>query len=374
MVLMILLHKLRCDKNNSAKLFFWLGVGVSLGFHFSSAYAIFYPFIILFVLIIWKIKFWSLRKLLAMTGGFILPFVPQLLFELRHVFVQTNAIISYFLSPKVSTAPTFLHNFLLIVKNTWGEISLSFLPEIRGLPSAITAYTQLFLSIFTVLLAVKNRVWQTSKIRDAMVMVIAFVIIPLIGFQFLHFNIWYLVGMMPAAVYLVAQIIKTMPKWLKLSWASVLIVGAVSIVLNFHVIDKFEHRDNWVFMPVKIQAINTIRTIADDRPFSSYHYSRYLYDFSYQYLYLADSFQGKQLPVEFAYEPGVVPYVTQKAALLDVLNDSVSTQQEAELIFYIVEEPENEEFLEQWWDRQQFSQIIQEISLSDSVKLFVAEP
>ncbi|KUK84198.1 MAG: hypothetical protein XD98_0112 [Microgenomates bacterium 39_6] len=377
LLLIIILKKLRQNSSNSVKLFFWLGFVVSLGFHFSSAFAFFYPFIILFILVVWKIKFWSIKLILVTILGFVLPFLPQIAFDFRHNLVQTDAVINYFLSPPETTTPASIAKLISVFTNTWGEVLLAFLPEIRGLPSVITAYVQLLLGGATAIFAIKSRVWRDEKVREALLILIGFVGIPLIGFQFLHFNIWYLVGMMPAVVYFVAEIIKQLPKWLRISWASLLIVGAISYVINFHAVDKFIHAQNRAFLPIKIEAINAIREAAEGKPFSSYHYVSDIYDFSYQYLYLTDAIKGKRLPVEFAYEPNVAPYITQKSDLLQMIidqNPNVASDEEPELIFYIVEEPQNSEFLEQWWDKQRYSEIIDEIELSKSVRLFVALP
>lgn len=96
-----------------------------------------------------------------------------------------------------------------------------------------------------------------------------------------------------------------------------------------------------------------------------------IYDYPYQYLYLRDAFQGKELPTEFSYKPGEVSYIVQKPELLAQLPPAPT---KPEVIFYVVSKPEYSEFLERWWGDQKFGEITEEIQLSSDVTLYVATP
>lgn len=128
------------------------------------------------------------------------------------------------------------------------------------------------------------------------------------------------------------------------------------------------------FLPIKLEAIDEIRTKANGRPFSSYHYVPDIYDFSYQYLYLMQGFQNQKLPTEFSYKPGAPVYITQKSEIIEKLPESVKTTNQPEVIFYIVEQPENPDFLDSWWQEQNFGEIISTQKLSPTVTLYEATP
>lgn len=372
LVLLILLLIIRQSKEMSAKQALLIGLLASLGFHFSSAYAVMFPLIILFMIISWKIKIKINTLAFAFLGG-VIPFLPQIAFELRNNFVQTQAILNYFSTTQETSLP-LLEKIPNVLRVTAGELPLAFLPEIRGASALVNKILQSLLYLTIFLTFIYEKLWQDKKVQDGLLLAIGFIGIPTLSYFFLHFNVWYLYGMMPVAVYLVSLIIKRMNLYFKVFWAVALVVCALSFPINFHLNNKQELIKNRQMLPIKELAISTIRHIADGRPFSSYHYVPDIYDFSYQYLYIVDGLKGKQMPVEFAYEPNVTEYVVQKQDLLSLITTINAEPEESELVFFIVEDPENEDFLNQWWDRQVYSEIIEEKALSSSVKLYVATP
>ncbi len=372
LTLMILLLRVRRSREILSKQAFLMGFVVSMGFHFSSAYAVLLPLIILFLIISWKIKLRIKPVLFGFMGGLI-PFLPQIVFELRNNFVQTQAILNYFSTTQEVGLP-LLEKIPNVIEVTVGELPLAFMPEIRGISAQVNKFFQLLLYLTILVTFIHKKLWRNKKIQDGLILVAGFIGIPMLSYFFLHFNVWYLYGMMPIAVYLVSLIIKRMNPYFKIFWAISLIICALSFPINFHLSNKQELIKNRQMLPIKQLAISTIRDIADGRPFSSYHYVPDIYDFSYQYLYIVDGLKGKQMPQEFAYEPNVTEYVVQKQDLLSLLSPQNSEPEESELVFFIVEDPENEDFLNQWWDRQIYSEIIEEKPLSSSVKLYVATP
>ncbi len=185
--------------------------------------------------------------------------------------------------------------------------------------------------------------------------------------------------MFPIVAYVISLIIKRMDNFWKYFWIATYALCFISIQINFHFENKYELALDRKMLPVKLKTLSKIRDVADGRPFSSYHYVPDIYDFTYQYLYLVDGFKGKDMPKEFSYEPNVTEYVVQKKDLINKLTageniDQNTQANEPEVIFYIVEKPENQEFLDQWWGRQRYSKILYEEEMSDTVKLYAAEP
>ena len=125
------------------------------------------------------------------------------------------------------------------------------------------------------------------------------------------------------------------------------------------------------FLPIKNQALDRIKELANNESFASYHYVPDIYDYSYQYLYFQRAFEGEKLPYEFTYKPGEITYIKEKAELLEEVEQH---QQEPKSIFFIVEAPENQNFLDEWWNHQKYGEIIFEETLSDTVTLYQATP
>lgn len=347
-----------------------LGLLAGFGFHFSAAYAIFYPIAILIVLLALKPKF-KLTNILWMILGLILPFTPQILFELRHDFVQSKAVVDYFFQGEPHTFSwTKVQN---VLQTTLSELTLAFVPEQRGLPPNITGIIRVvFLAGLggfgvTQLVKLKNKL----NLKYHLALIVGFIAVPTFGLFFLHFNFWYVYAMMPVAVVLASNIIKKTPKWYQYLVCILLILTPIFTYYHYINIDKKNHLMARGMLPIKQKALNLIEAKAEGRPFASYHYVPDIYDFSYQYLYFLRAAHGKELPAEFSYQPNVEPYVVQKPDLLALFPQQ---QQDPELIFYIVEQPENEDFLQAWWGEQDYGEIIEEIGLSDEVKLYVAVP
>ena len=368
LLLLIVLKWIFKEKELSLRNGFLLGFIAATGFHFSSAYAIFYPVLILVLLLYKRVRL-SLWSVLVTGLGYLLPFTPQILFEFRNQFVQSNAVFGYFRTGETQTRT--LARSLETVNTTYSELRLAFMPELRAAPTWINKVLQTGLLVSLGFIFVLKRLWRKPLVKQYLLYFVSFVGIPLVGYQFLHFNVWYVYGMMPVIAVLVGHLISQQPKWLQAIWGLALIGTAISLVTYFHFTNKAELVGARAFLPVKVQALDLIREESGGEPFASYHYVPDIYDFSYQYLYFYQAFQGEQLPVEFAYEPNVQPYITQKENLLSLFP---SNQQSPKKIFFIVESAEESEFLTDWWNRQHYGEIIKTIPLSKEVTIFVATP
>lgn len=343
-----------------------LGLAASFGFHFSAAFAIFYPIIILAALLIFRIRL-TLKSVLFGLLGFAIPFLPHLLFELRYNFSQVRAVLAYF---QKGEAHTFgLDKIQSVVATSLGEIRLGILPESNYLGAFSMAMPLLLLGL---LIGVAIRSTKGSKeIQRALLLCLLFIAFPIFCFFFLHFNVWYVYAMVPAAVWLVGSLLRRSPFWLKALYISLLFLGPLFAYGQYFMGERELLLQGRGFLPVKLQAIELIQEKAAGRPYASYQYVPDIYDFSYQYIYFWKALEGKPLPVEFTYQPGEHSYVVQKPELLQHFPIAEGPP---EVLFYIVEKPENEEFLSRWWDAQQFSAIEETIELSPEVTLYVARP
>lgn len=342
-----------------------IGITASLGFHFCAAYAVFYPIVIFQVLLLLKIKL-PIKSLISLGVGFLIPFLPQLLFEVKNNFVETKAVIHYFSQgePHAFSLEKITH----VLQTTAHETLLGFIPE-------MTYLGKLAWPIALILLGLLG--WYTFKhvdhdaqLRQRLSIAFSFTFVPVLGFFFLHFNLWYIYAIVPAVVAVVGQTLTHSPKWFRVLFIVLLIAGQVAWLLQFWSKDQVELAHSRGFLPTQLETLEIIRREAGQRSFASYHYVRDIYDFTYQYLYFWQAFHGERLPTEFSYQSGEVVYLVQKNDLLQLLPQD---NQSPELIFYVVEKPDQPVLLQEWWYRQPYSNIVKTIPVGPDVTIYVGQ-
>lgn len=348
---------------------FFLGLCMGLGFHFSTAFAVLYPILVAISMWLRKIKF-STSVIIVCVVGFILPFSPQLAFEIRHDFSETKAVLAY-LRGDVPIETQIKPNPLVVLYSATSEVKSAVFSGITG-----TQFEdKLWLLGFIAVLIWASRKYLSKPHSSTFIPLTEFFswfLISIIWFSFTHFNTWYLLGIMPLAVVVFSRVAKKVPKALLGLWIILLFISPLISVARIF-IDSNRFSANRSFLPVKLKTIETIYEIAGDRPFASYQYAPHIYDFDWQYLYFWRAATGSRLPSEFAYEPNVVPYIVEKPDLLRHFAHQVDSRH-PELIFYVVEQPIYPSQLVDWWQRQRFEKIVETIKMSDQVTLYVAQP
>jgi len=181
--------------------------------------------------------------------------------------------------------------------------------------------------------------------------------VPLIGFWWLHFNIWYAYGLLPLTVIAVGKILKSLPTKLAYLFIILLIINSAIKLYGFIWQEKAFLSQHKGFLTTKMKVINYIYQQSEGKSFSSYQYAPEIYDYGYQYLYLWQGFKGKPLPMEFSYQPNAPTYANEKADLLTILSPKSAPQ---ERIFLIIEKPENVWHypLQSWLNNIHFKEIV----------------
>ncbi len=365
-VILIVIQRIIKQKKISIKQSITISLFASLGFHFSTAFSIFYP--ILIALSLWKHKIKINFKIIAASIlGFIIPFIPQLLFEFKNSFVQTKAIINYL--QEGESQQISLLKIANIIKVGSGEIKLAILPEIWTNSNLITSLLSLLASL---ILLFGIYTFMKGKLKFALGFeLVTWTLIPLLGFSFLHFNYWYLLAILPIYVIFIGFILKLLPDKLLMIFIVMLILTPISKVIYFQTQNKQELQQSRSFLPVKIKALNKVEELANGQSYSSYHFVPDIYDYSYQYLYFIRALEGHKLPKTFSYQPNTYDYVVQKPELLQKFKSKQFNKPE-EKKFFIVEKPEKQEILDRWWGNQQYGEIIQTIKISDEITVYEA--
>ena len=356
LLILILLKQIEKKRKISLKQIIALGFLTSLGFHFSSATSIFYLLIIPAILFLRKIKL-GVKKIGAGIGAFIIPFIPQLLFEIKNNFLQVKSVAAYFIegeSQHISRGKISTVN-----QSVFHELSLAVLPRI-GLFSYF-AIGLLIVGLIYIL--IKKKLWPFWLEIGILTMV------PVIGFWFLHYSVHYSYGLLPIAVVVVGYLLRSAPKLITILYLILLLVSPF-YGLYQHYTDTYKVIENSrAFLPIKIKVLEYIYQEAGNKPFSSYQYLPNIYDYDYQYLYFWQAFNGKPLPVEFSYKPGEISYVTEKP---DLLKKFPKNNEKAEKVFLIINKPENVHHypLDQWLGNIKYKKIVSKKVFSEEVEVW----
>ena len=376
LIILILIKSTASHSRLSEQHAFLLGLMAAFGFHFSTAFAIFYPPLITLSLISHKIKF-SLKTIVTSGAGFIMPFLPQIMFELKHNFIEIRSLINYMGSGEADSIS--LEKVFRIISTAWADFNHAATPEVwmpwPYLPIIIKLvyYVLLLTATYYYLKKIRHKTLRKANLFYFQKDLVWWIGIPLTSYFFLHFNFWYLIGLLPIVVLFVAHLIKQLPSFTKKIALSLFILAALSQQIFFQLEDKEKFVNDRTFLPVKIRALDYIAATANEKPYSSYHYVPDIYDYSYQYLYFWRAIQGSDLPVEFSYKPGEILYVTEKPDLLIKLQSKIP-QKEPALIFFIVEKPLVPAYLEEWWSHQEYGQIISQEQISRDLTVYTALP
>ncbi len=343
---------------NPAKNLVILGFLAGLGFHFSSALSIFYLLIIPLILSLKKIKL-KLKSVSLSLGAFIVTFVPQLLFEVKNNWLQTRSLIEYF--SRGESQQITPGKIKLVTDSIIHELGLAVLPDITWLKNL----SLVLLLTGIIYLILKKKHWAFWPEISLMIL------IPIIGFWWLHYNVWYVYGLLPVAVVATGQILKSSPKIIVYTYLGLMLINPL-----FHGWPKIQTKAG--FLPIKLEALDYIYDQAQGKPFKSYQYLPNIYDYAYQYLYFWQGFKGRPLPVEFSYKPGEISYVQEKPDLLKLLLTPLRQGSEEPVgkIFLIIEKPENKWHypLDRWLKEINYRELVSRKEFGPELEVWEVKP
>lgn len=324
LLLLILLNKMIDKRKVSNWQVFWLGVIMSLGFHFSSALAIFLIPAVLIIILKNKIKL-DLKNVMIGILGFGLVFLPQVLFEIKNDFIEVKGVVEYLKYGERHRLT--LNKFKYMIGQIGHELKLASLPELGR-----WYWGEILVGLgiaWMILKKIKFKLWFELLIL---------LVIPMIGFSGLHYNPWYVYGLFPVAVLAVAQVIKNSPKVIKILFISMMVVSPVLGLVRYRGASQENYLTGRVFYNNKVKVVDYIYQQSQGKPFSVFVYTPEIYDYAWQYLFFNRGFEGSYLPVEFSYKPGEISYVKEKPDLLILFNPKA---QKSEATFLVINLPEN---------------------------------
>lgn len=271
--------------------------------------------------------------------AFSLPFTPQMVFEFRHDFIQTKALMSYFRGENESLGGV--------------------LPLAERIPERVTKFARtlsqtvlpldsdwqkwVLLGVFGILgiLVIKQKNVDGFSSRF-LLHASRFTLVHYLSYTFLfpaELKNWYLFGF--ASVFLLAIALTVEFFWKKQS-VLVLLITAMWIWKTVNPLELFRSASMSPAAPETLRAqLEVVDYVYKDAkenglPFSVYTYTPPIYDYTYQYLlWWRGTRRYGMLPAEFSYLPGETLYLPEKEKFV-----SRNWKPEDARVLYLVIEPD----------------------------------
>lgn len=277
-----------------------------LFFNFEMNFGIFMPPVIFTGIVFTKnTKLLKQKWFWFGVGVFILTLLPQVLFDFKHQFIMSKAILRH-LSENSSPGFNLLKRFEVISTTFYN----TFLPILMN--HKLFTGSILLLFIPTILRFLKERK------KDALVVLsLIFILIPFIGYLFLPVSVnpWHLGGEMAISIILIAYILKMLMNG---GLISKLTSAVLSILIVWFGISNIADDVNMFGKPNldpslyrnEIGAIDFVYKYANGVNFKAYAYLPSVYDYPYQYLFW---WYGQKkygyIPGEYVYSPNKPVYI-----------------------------------------------------------------
>lgn len=285
MLILFLLMNIFKGKRN-LKSYFFLGLLLAFCIDIQIIFGIFLSIGIVLTLIIIKNKNISIKEILLFVLGCLVIFAPRIIFELRHQFLMTKALITYFLKG----SPSLSHLSLLTTVSNRLNVFFDQFNSTLALGNKLLGVVILLFTVFTIIFLYKK---ADKKIKDLIKTSLIVIIVFLLGTVFLSHDIWphYLVGLPVFYILLFSISLYLFSKKLSNNLIPILIALVIFLInLNPIALKDSLTKPLWegdasVYRN-QVAVIDYIYKQAQGKDFKYVVYTPPLYDYTYQYLFL----------------------------------------------------------------------------------------
>ncbi len=281
------------------------------------------------------LKFFKTRAFFLGVLSFIATLVPQFVFDLRHGFPMTQALLEYrstshgqIITDPALRFPQILKSFYSVLLPTFQNFEL---------------FTKIIIIGFILSLL---RILRKEKIFDdkLTLLCILLVAVPLIGFIPLKVDLlgWYFNASIVASIFLVGFVLKTLQNVKVMgnigayTLVAILFINTTQNIKNY-VLDAQNSNSNNSILRNELSAIDYTYKEANGKNFKVYVYMPSVIDYPYQYLYWwHGTNKYGYLPEDYAYLPNVPEYIKQKEKF-SASTDDLRKREDSNLIFLIKE-------------------------------------
>ncbi len=327
--------------SSEKEIFLWLVMfSLAISFHFEPIIGLFLlPFFLVTILIFKKRRLvWKQKRALV---AFFIPFIPQLIFECRHQFLQTKAFLNLITGKGSSLTPASgdlayrLFDRLRVFQDIWFN------------QSGETILAILFLFLIFFFFCQKK---QEKEVKFLFLLCLLSLIIFFLGFVLYPYALWpwYLSAIDALVLTLIGLGIFLLLNLRKRYFFLSLGILFIFIIINLTrylpwPLDQGFSPDP-ANLRTRLEVVDLIYEDADDKGFKVFTFAPYVYDYPYQYLiWWRAKTQYHYLPEEYYYLPDQPPYVPSKEGV-----DQLLPSKKAECDYLIIEPFESQE---KWfWD------------------------
>lgn len=262
---------------------YWLGVGLFGGFiaQFEVAFGLFLLPAIILMFLLFREKKTSLKYILGALFFFLLNFLPQILFDIRHGLLMMHSVLGFFsgqsrgLGNVVPFPDRFFHRLNELQQSTLNSVSR----------------TPLFIYLFFLLVVVYTVFKILRKDKKELKAIEIISLVPLVvffSFLLYPYVAWshYWLGLQAVYLLMLAFVLR---KILDFKWGKILVI----ILLGLWSIDTlmspglYVKKDDGGPTTYKneIKALDYVYQDARGKNFSVFVYTPPVYDYAYQYLF-----------------------------------------------------------------------------------------
>ena len=316
-------------------------LAVSLMFHADPAPAValtLAPVAIFFYFKLFRLK--SLKKTVFLSVlAYLIPFIPQILFEVRNNFVEVRSLIAYFLGQNPS-----LSGKLPPIERIFNRLDIFFDFFKNSFAGGNNAVGVVFLAmtvfgIYKFLKHQKNQNLVSLFKINLFVLTVAFLM-----FTFpitVEIKNWYLYGLViPLGLLIVFALygFRRPGPVLPLFLAAYLAVNLWPLFSQRRI---QQAKNDPAQLANQLGAIDLVYEDAASLPFSVYTFTPVIYDLNWQYLFWWQGIKLKKgLPLDFAYLPSQPAYVRNK----NIYARNAPLSKTADVIYLIIENGKENEF------------------------------
>jgi hypothetical protein len=284
-----------------------------------------------------KHPFISFKMLIFSGIFFVLPFLPSLLFDLKHNFLQFKSILAYLHGKNNSLGD------ILPFGQRIGDRFFKFFTIFQNatINNSLFAFIILLLVLFFVrhhLNKFIQIIWKVSSVYILTLLVILIIFPP-------ELKLFYLDGLSMIFILLVATVIAKIWKKNIYSKICISLVLVIAFIINKQPVKFIRsmgvqftdyQKDTSIFRTQKA-VVDWIYDDAQGGGFKVYTYQPAVYDYPYQYLFFWYGVnQFGYLPADFSYLPDQPEYVQKKSEQLVRLKEKIKPAAD---YFYLIIEP-----------------------------------
>ncbi|MBI2599039.1 hypothetical protein HYW40_02380 [Candidatus Curtissbacteria bacterium] len=321
-------------------------LAVSLMFSADPAPAVAFTIVLVFFFLFFKFfkSKQGLKTFLLSLIAYLIPFIPQILFELRNNFIQTKSLLAYFMGNNPS-----LSGHLPLLERIPNRILVYFdFLKSNFAPQNLLAIGLIIFTVFGIYkLAKAKSKFSTFNFQLSILFKInlyIFIITFLVNTFLVTVEIknWYLYGLAVNVAFLIVFALIGLK-----SKGGLLIFLIIFLTTNLMPVARNEKIAKSKKDPAQLSnQMRAIELIYQDTqtPFSVYVYTPSVYDLNYQYLFWWQGVEKRRgLPSDFAYLPNKPDYVRNKSKYF------VNPKMENTIYLIIENAPENEFYTSASW-------------------------